>query len=398
MLAKPPLSLYVHVPWCVKKCPYCDFNSHEFGAHSALPEDDYIAALCADFDRDFVRACAGEAKPRPIHSIFIGGGTPSLFSAQSFEKLLQHIASSQAPGWLHSESLEITLEANPGTLEAGRFADYRAAGINRLSLGIQSFDDAQLRRLGRIHDSAQARRAIESVSSAGFTNFNLDLMHGLPEQTLESALADLSSALDFEPTHLSWYQLTIEPNTVFFSKPPPLPRESLLTSVQDAGHALLIKAGFEQYEVSAYARSAASASKHNLNYWQFGDYLGIGAGAHGKLTVSDAALPIRTRKLRQPDHYLRAALADPVEFSAQSSVIAKDEIAVEYLLNSLRTKQGFTVSAFEARTGLAYEVIASAVDRLIKRSLLIQYEEPETRITTTDKGFRYLNNVLEEFL
>jgi oxygen-independent coproporphyrinogen-3 oxidase len=177
MLEKPPLSLYVHVPWCVKKCPYCDFNSHEFGARSALPEADYIAALCADFDRDFVRACAGEAKPRPIHSIFIGGGTPSLFSAQSFKKLLQHIASSQAPGWLHSESLEITLEANPGTLEAGRFADYRAAGINRLSLGIQSFDDAQLRRLGRIHDSAQARRAIESVSSAGFTNFNLDLMH-----------------------------------------------------------------------------------------------------------------------------------------------------------------------------------------------------------------------------
>lgn len=398
MLAKPPLSLYVHVPWCVKKCPYCDFNSHEFGARSALPEKNYIAALCADFDRDYALACAGEFQPRAIHSIFIGGGTPSLFSADSFNTLLQHIARTQAPGWLHERGLEITLEANPGTLEAGRFTDYRAAGINRLSLGIQSFDDSQLQRLGRIHDSAQARLAIESAHRAGFTNFNLDLMHGLPEQTLASALTDLTTALSFEPTHLSWYQLTIEPNTVFFSKPPPLPRESILTSVQDAGHTLLCQSGFEQYEVSAYARSAATQSQHNLNYWQFGDYLGIGAGAHGKLTVSDTPLPIRTRKLRQPDHYLRAANANPADFSAQSSAIAKDEIAVEFLLNTLRTRQGFTVRDFEARTGLAFESIRSAVDRLSQRSLLVQHEEPQRRITTTDRGFRLLNNVLEEFL
>ncbi len=398
MLARPPLSLYVHVPWCVKKCPYCDFNSHEFGSHSALPEKEYVAALCADFDKDYGRACLGNDLPRPIHSIFIGGGTPSLFSGESFNTLLQHIARTQAPGWLESDGLEITLEANPGTLEAGRFADYRAAGINRLSLGIQSFDDAQLLRLGRIHDSAQAHRAIESVRTAGFTNFNLDLMHGLPEQTLDSALKDINTAIAFEPTHLSWYQLTIEPNTVFFSRPPPLPRESLLTSVQDAGHARLSAAGFEQYEVSAYARSTATQSQHNLNYWQFGDYIGIGAGAHGKLTVSDSALPVRTRKQRQPDHYLRGALTEPLSFAAQDNAIAADEIAIEFLLNSLRTRHGFSVRDFEVRTGAGFESIQSVVERLIERSLLTQYEDPEKRITTTEKGFRYLNNVLEEFL
>ena len=235
MLAQPPLSLYIHIPWCVKKCPYCDFNSHEFGEHEALPEERYIAALCADFDADYLLACGGDTveKRRPIYSIFIGGGTPSLFSARAFDTLLQHIASTQRAGWLESTELEITLEANPGTLEAGRFTEFRAAGINRLSLGIQSFADAQLTRLGRIHDGAQARRAIDSARAAGFDNFNLDLMHGLPEQSLKDALTDLESALSFEPPHLSWYQLTIEPNTVFYSKPPPLPSESILTSVQD---------------------------------------------------------------------------------------------------------------------------------------------------------------------
>ena len=249
MLAQPPLSLYIHIPWCVKKCPYCDFNSHEFGAHAVLPEDSYIAALCADFDADYTLACGGDTveKRRPIYSIFIGGGTPSLFSARAFDTLLHHIASTQRAGWLESPELEITLEANPGTLEAGRFAEFRATGINRLSLGVQSFADAQLTRLGRIHDGAQARRAIDSARAAGFDNFNLDLMHGLPEQSLKDALADLESALSFEPPHLSWYQLTIEPNTVFYSKPPPLPSESILTSVQDAGHALLAARDLEQY-------------------------------------------------------------------------------------------------------------------------------------------------------
>ncbi len=310
MLAQPPLSLYIHIPWCVKKCPYCDFNSHEFGAHEAcVPEERYIAALCADFDADYTLACGGDTveKRRPIYSIFIGGGTPSLFSARAFDTLLQHIASTQHAGWLESPELEITLEANPGTLEAGRFAEFRAAGINRLSLGVQSFADAQLTRLGRIHDGAQARRAIDSARAAGFDNFNLDLMHGLPEQSLKDALADLESALSFEPPHLSWYQLTIEPNTVFYSKPPPLPSESILTSVQDAGHALLSARGLEQYEVSAYARSSSLQSRHNFNYWQFGDYLGIGAGAHGKISLADGSQPLRTRKHRQPDHYLRAA-------------------------------------------------------------------------------------------
>lgn len=396
MLAQPPLSLYIHIPWCVKKCPYCDFNSHAFGAHDALPQKEYIAALCADFDLDYALA-RGSAAQRPIHSIFIGGGTPSLFDASAFDALLQHIARSQAPGWLTSPSLEITLEANPGTLEAGRFAEFRAAGINRLSLGIQSFDDAQLTRLGRIHDAAQARRAIASARDAGFTNFNLDLMHGLPDQTLEQALDDLRSALEFEPPHLSWYQLTIEPNTVFYSKPPPLPTESILASVQDVGHALLASHGFAQYEVSAYARSIDAQSRHNLNYWQFGDYLGIGAGAHGKITLESKDQPQRTRKQRQPDHYLKAAVSETRGMLVESKPIPQNEIALEYLLNILRTRQGFTPEHFECHTGLSFSVIAKRVESLRSKGLL-GTEANDGQITTTDRGFKYLNNVLEEFI
>ncbi len=397
MLAQPPLSLYVHIPWCVKKCPYCDFNSHEFGARSELPQTDYVAALCRDFDSDYALACEGSSGGRAIHSVFIGGGTPSLFEARAFDDLLQYIAKTQTPGWLHSQELEITLEANPGTLEAGRFAEFRAAGINRLSIGVQSFADAQLKKLGRIHDSTQARRAIESARSAGFDNFNLDLMHGLPEQTLAAAMADIEAALSFEPPHLSWYQLTIEPNTVFFSKPPPLPKESLLTSVQDAGHALLAANGFEQYEVSAYARDSQRQSRHNLNYWQFGDYLGIGAGAHGKLTLADGGLPRRTRKQRQPENYLRAAPA----FTAQSSPIPEEDIALEYLLNTLRTRKGFTRDQFEARTGQPYSTIEGRVASLIDRGLLSDSRAAGaagTTVTTTERGFRFLNTVLEEFV
>ena len=388
MLAQPPLSLYIHIPWCVKKCPYCDFNSHEFGARKALPQDEYIEALCADFDADYALA----SLTRPIHSIFIGGGTPSLFEAAAFDRLLQHIARTQERGWLESPLLEITLEANPGTLEAGRFAEFRAAGINRLSIGIQSFADEQLARLGRIHDAAQARRAIDSARTAGFENFNLDLMHGLPEQSLAAALADLEPALSFEPPHLSWYQLTIEPNTVFYSKPPPLPSESILTSVQDAGHALLAARGLSQYEVSAYAREESAQSAHNLNYWQFGDYLGIGAGAHGKITLTDGSLPLRTRKHRQPDHYLRRE-----GFMAEAKAIPGDEIALEFLLNTLRTRRGFTPAQFEARTGAAFSTIAERVEYLRSKQLLAASSAHEG-ITTTERGFKFLNNVLEEFL
>lgn len=405
MLAQPPLSLYIHIPWCVKKCPYCDFNSHEFGAHTALPEDSYIAALCTDFDADYTLACGGDTveKRRPIYSIFIGGGTPSLFSARALDTLLQHIANTQRAGWLESPELEITLEANPGTLEAGRFAEFRATGINRLSLGVQSFADAQLTRLGRIHDGAQARRAIDSARAAGFDNFNLDLMHGLPEQSLRDALADLESALSFDPPHLSWYQLTIEPNTVFYSKPPPLPSESILTSVQDAGHALLAARDLEQYEVSAYARSSSLQSRHNFNYWQFGDYLGIGAGAHGKISLTDGSQPLRTRKHRQPDHYLRAALQPQANglisrYTAEATPIPPGEIAIEYLLNTLRTRRGFSPAHFEAHTGTAFSAIAKRVEYLRSQGLLCDTPFVDGWITTTERGFRYLNNVLEEFI
>jgi len=405
MLAQPPLSLYIHIPWCVKKCPYCDFNSHEFGAHASLPEDAYIAALTDDFDADYALACGGDAveNPRPIHSIFIGGGTPSLFSARAFDSLLQHIARSQSSDWLESTHLEITLEANPGTLEAGRFAEFRAAGINRLSIGVQSFADAQLSKLGRIHDSAQARRAINSARTAGFDNFNLDIMHGLPDQSLKAALSDLEAALSFEPPHLSWYQLTIEPNTVFYSKPPPLPNESILTRVQDAGHELLLSRGLEQYEVSAYARGDHLQSRHNLNYWQFGDYLGIGAGAHGKISLPDGTQPLRTRKHRQPDHYLRAASErrethNVQRYTAESTPIPVDEITIEYLLNTLRTRRGFSPAHFEAHTGVAFSEIANRVEYLRSRELLCASSFGEDWITTTARGFRYLNNVLEEFI
>lgn len=395
MLAQLPLSLYIHIPWCVRKCPYCDFNSHEFGDREQLPQDDYIDALCADFDSDYAQAnkTLDGNRTRPIYSIFIGGGTPSLFDAAAFDRLLQHIAKTQQPEWLASPDLEITLEANPGTLEAGRFAEFRAAGINRLSIGIQSFSDAQLSRLGRIHDSAQARRAIESARNAGFDNFNLDLMHGLPDQSLESALADLKIAFEFEPPHLSWYQLTLEPNTVFYSKPPALPNENILTSVQQAGHTLLTENGFEQYEVSAYARATDRQSRHNLNYWQFGDYLGIGAGAHGKITAADGSSPIRTRKYKQPDHYLRAA-----HYLAESKAIDQQDIAIEYLLNTLRTRRGFSPAHFEARTGRSYGSIAGHVVRLQSSQLLTSPDLDDGWITTTERGFQFLNNVLEEFL
>lgn len=379
MLELPPLSLYVHVPWCVRKCPYCDFNSHEHDGD--LPEAEYIEALCADFDAN-LPALAG----RELESIFIGGGTPSLFSAGAFEQLLQYINRHVN----FSPSIEITLEANPGTAEAARFRDYRSLGINRLSLGIQSFADTQLKRLGRIHDSAQARRAIDLARAAGFDNFNLDLMHGLPEQSVTEAMADLDTALAFAPPHLSWYQLTIEPNTVFYSRPPPLPAEPVLESLQVEGLARLADAGLVRYEVSAYSL-AGRQSTHNLNYWRFGDYIGIGAGAHGKLTQPEADEILRTRAHRQPRHYLAATASRQAERKA----VTGDERPLEFLLNALRLVEGFSEAQFAARTGLPFSRIAKQVECLTKTGLL---SHTDGRVTTTDKGYSLLNSVLEEFL
>lgn len=381
MLELPPLSLYIHVPWCVRKCPYCDFNSHE--ATGTLPEASYIQALCEDFDQDleFIQ-------DRAIQSVFIGGGTPSLFSAGAYQQLFTHMRQRAD----FTTDCEITLEANPGTAEAGKFAAYRQVGINRLSLGIQSFDDGQLQTLGRIHGAQEARAAITMATTAGFDNFNLDLMYGLPQQTPAQALLDLEQAVAFNPAHLSWYQLTIEPNTVFYNQPPRIPLEEPILEMQDLGRELLSARSLQRYEVSAYALPGKS-SLHNMNYWQFGDYLGIGAGAHAKITrfAEGSATVWRSRKVKQPKHYLANSLKRRVE----QIQLTPAELPVEFLLNSLRLKNGFTSALFEQRTGVPFSTIGKRVEYLIEQGLLVRNA---LLIKPTDKGYELLNSVLEEFI
>jgi oxygen-independent coproporphyrinogen-3 oxidase len=379
----------------VRKCPYCDFNSHEHDGGGELPEDDYISALLDDLQHDLPYV-----QKREIHSIFIGGGTPSLLSANAYDRLLNGLQKSLT----FSSDVEITLEANPGTAEREKFADYHAAGINRLSLGIQSFDAQQLKNLGRIHDHHDAERAIDFARQAGFRRLNLDLMYGLQEQTPAAALDDLHKAISFTPEHLSWYQLTIEPNTAFFKHTPALPAEDTLIDIQDAGLALLHEQGYQRYEVSAFAR-AGEASRHNLNYWRFGDYLGIGAGAHAKLTEPHKHRILRLRKRKQPAHYLQAAknslaqansnLLVRYPYLADASPIEAEDLPVEFLLNALRLREGFTVSQFEKLTGLPFSRHSKQVDSLQHQGLLTVDGE---RITTTERGYQFLNSVLEAFL
>jgi len=378
VLQLPPLSLYVHIPWCVRKCPYCDFNSHQAGDH--IPEEAYVHKLIAD-----LRADQHWAQGRKLHSIFFGGGTPSLFSGAAIGDIL--IAAEQIIGF--EQDIEITLEANPGTVEQQKFADFISAGVNRLSIGIQSFDNSHLQRLGRIHDGDQALKAIGSAKSAGFDNFNIDLMHGLPQQSLQQAKTDIQLATDHGAAHISWYQLTIEPNTEFYSKPPSLPNDDRLADIQQAGMELLEANGFKQYEVSAFARNGQT-SRHNINYWQFGDYLGVGAGAHGKITLPQQNMVIRTSKTRQPDNYL----------ARQESVIAKhnaiepDQMAVEFMMNGLRLKNGVPTELLAQRTGLDPSSIASQVAGLQSQKLMVSGEHS---YCTTDLGYRFLNKVLESF-
>ena len=384
MLERPPLSLYIHVPWCVRKCPYCDFNSHE--SKTGLPEKEYVELLLDDFVREKARL----NDDNQLVSIFIGGGTPSLFSGNSYRYLLSRIEE-QIP---FSRDIEITLEANPGTADTERFAAYHDAGINRLSIGIQSFDDRCLDRLGRIHNSDEALSAIEIAKQVGFENFNLDLMHGLPGQSSEQAVKDLQIGIESEPTHVSWYQLTIEPNTVFYHRPPTLPVENVLEEIQTNGHGLLEGKDFHQYEVSAYAMSNRE-SIHNLNYWSFGDYLGIGAGAHGKLTLPTENKIIRTRKVKQPNHYLSALNGRDAEIKE----IPMQERSVEFLMNTLRLREGFNQSQFEKRTGLAFEEIAKRVESQIEKGLMQIVEvDDELSISATSNGYRFLNSVLGGFL
>ncbi|MDD0845159.1 radical SAM family heme chaperone HemW [Pseudomonas sp. Gutcm_11s] len=374
----PPLALYIHIPWCVRKCPYCDFNSHAAGP--SLPEEEYVDALLADLDADREHIYG-----RELTSIFFGGGTPSLFSAKALGRLLEGVQR-RVP---FAGDIEITLEANPGTFEQAKFRDYRSLGINRLSIGVQSFQEAKLKALGRIHDGNEAIRAADMARAAGFDNFNLDLMHGLPEQSIEDALFDLRTAIAQGPTHLSWYQLTMEPNTVFWSQPPELPEDDLLWDIQEAGQALLAAEGYGQYEVSAYAQ-AGKAARHNLNYWTFGDFLGIGAGAHAKLSAPDGRI-LRTWKTRLPKDYLDATKA----FQAGERVLDAEELPFEFLMNVLRLTEGVPAALFEQRTGLPLASLDAARREAETRQLL---QTDPSRLVATREGQLFLNDLLQHFL
>lgn len=376
----PPLSLYVHVPWCVRKCPYCDFNSHE--ARGDIPEADYLAALQADLEQTLPLIWG-----RQVVSVFIGGGTPSLLTATAIDTML---ASFRACLNLLPDA-EITLEANPGTAEAGRFHDYAAAGVTRISLGVQSFDDDALRALGRIHDARQAREAIDMAQRA-VERVNLDLMYALPGQTLEACRRDLETAMSFGTGHLSVYHLTLEPNTVFAKYPPPLPDDDLAAGMHDYVIAATAAGGWEQYEVSAYARPG-QRSLHNQNYWTFGDYLGIGPGAHGKLSFHDRIL--RQARLRNPESWMRHCMERNGSHIAEERVVSPRELPFEFMLNALRLKEGVETGLFSAHTGLPITVALPALKRLEERGLV---SLQGGRLRTTETGWRYLNDVLEEFL
>jgi oxygen-independent coproporphyrinogen-3 oxidase len=377
----PPLSLYVHLPWCVRKCPYCDFNSHTAGA--AAPKRRYLDALLIDLQAESARA-----PDREIQSVFLGGGTPSLFSPDEINEILDGVRAF----FTMSPDVEITMEANPGTVECGSPAGYRAAGVNRLSIGAQSFDDSLLSVLGRIHSSADIIAAVEDSKAAGFQNINIDLMHGLPGQSIDMALADLAAAVQLQPMHISWYQLTLEPNTVFYARPPAnLPDDDLAYEIQDRGQALLAAHGFEQYEVSAYARDKRRCL-HNLNYWLFGDYLAVGAGAHGKITGPDGIG--RYQKPANPQQYMMGQEANPA--ATEMTLLTPAERVFDFMLNALRLNDGFDEAIFEQRTGLSgsdlIEAAGSAMDKgLIQRSDGLHWRP-------TELGGRFLNDLQAEFI
>ncbi|UAY92879.1 radical SAM family heme chaperone HemW [Pectobacterium polaris] len=376
MLKLPPLSLYIHIPWCVQKCPYCDFNSHALKGD--VPHQEYVDHLLADLDADLPLASG-----RALHSIFIGGGTPSLLSAEAMQSLLDGVRA-RIP---LTPDAEITMEANPGTVEADRFSGYQRAGINRISIGVQSFDPQKLTRLGRIHGPDEAKRAAHLATGLGLRSFNLDLMHGLPDQSLDEALDDLRQAIALNPPHLSWYQLTIEPNTLFSSRPPTLPDDDALWDIYEQGHALLSAAGYQQYETSAYAKPGYQC-QHNLNYWRFGDYLGIGCGAHGKLTFSDGRI-LRTVKVRHPRGYMQGTYLD------KQHDVANDDRPFEFFMNRFRLLEAAPREDFTAYTGLEEHSIRSQLDQALAQGYLT---ETATHWQITEHGKLFLNSLLELFL
>jgi putative oxygen-independent coproporphyrinogen III oxidase len=384
----PPLSLYVHMPWCVRKCPYCDFNSHQL--KSAAPDGGYIDALIRDFDTELSRA-----RDRRIDTVFFGGGTPSLFQPEDFSRLLGALRQRAA----FADDVEVTLEANPGTIERGRFAGYRDAGINRVSLGAQTFGRRALERLGRIHSADDTHRAVAELRAAKLDNFNLDLMYALPEQSFEEALEDVRIACGLEAAHISYYQLTLEPGTVFHARPPQLPDEDAAWQMQTAGQKLLADAGFVQYEVSAYAR-LGKRCRHNMNYWLFGDYLGLGAGAHGKLSLALPQRILRTAKPKQPREYqeqmrTRGVAGESGGPIGESSFIAAADLPFEFMLNALRLNEGFTVRDYRQRTGLAIEPLEAKLADARGRGLL---ESAEGGWRPTELGRRFLNDLQASFL
>jgi len=395
LAALPPLSLYVHIPWCVRKCPYCDFNSHELKTPAARPlavsaesglaigpelESQYVSALIADLELALPQVWG-----RPVHTVFLGGGTPSLLSPRALDQLLSAIRA-RLPV---APDAEITLEANPGTFEAQKFNDFRAAGINRLSIGIQSFDPAHLRALGRIHDATQARTAIE-IAQASFDNFNLDLMYALPGQSVEQAIADIDAAIGFGPRHVSAYHLTIEPNTYFHRHPPQVPDPDVAADMQEAIEARLDSAGYRHYETSAFAQPAHEA-RHNLNYWTFGDYLGIGAGAHSKISFADRI--VRQMRVKHPRDYLQKMAANaPVQ---QEQRLVPGELPFEFMMNALRLIDGFELRLFAERTGLSVDALRQPLDTAERSGLL---ERDHARVRPTLRGQRFLNDLLQIFL
>lgn len=379
MITVSGTGLYLHLPWCERKCPYCDFNSH-VSEQKQLPEQQMIAAMLADLDDDIETYGA-----RAITSIFIGGGTPSLLSVDAIEQLLRGIDQRLSL----SNGIEITMEANPGSSEYAKFKGYQSAGVNRLSIGVQSFDDMKLHQLGRVHSSGEARAAIKAAQNAGFDRINIDLMYGLPEQTIAQALADLSAALAFDTGHISWYQLTIEPNTVFYSQPPILPDDDYTADIADAGERLLHERGYQRYEVSAYAKPQQQC-QHNLNYWQFGDYYGIGAGAHGKLSGSESV--VRTAKQRMPERYMT-----PRHNDRKALVRSLDpaSLKAEFMLNALRLRDGVPATLYPVTTGRPMTDIMPEWTQLIQEELMAP---STTQLVTTDLGWRFLNTVIARFL
>lgn len=380
MLA-PPLSLYIHIPWCVQKCPYCDFNSH--GVKSDIPESEYIRHLLADLQQD-----AKRIGNREIHTIFFGGGTPSLFSPEGINRILTGVKELTNL----SAHAEITLEANPGTVESGRFLGFKQAGINRISVGVQSFHTDHLLILGRIHDQQQAIDAIKQANKAGLDSFNIDLMHGLPRQDAHLALKDLQQAIALEAPHLSWYQLTIEPNTLFHSKPPALPEDEVLWDIQEQGQKLLAEAGYVQYEISGYCKPDYQC-RHNLNYWRFGDYLGIGCGAHGKITDTTNGTITRTVKVKHPKGYMDENSA----YLSQSWRVEKEDLPFEFFMNQFRLFEPCPIERLEQYSGLTANSaeIATPIEKAIQHGWLTH---ENNHWQTTESGKRYLNSLLELFL